>query len=140
MPELNEATCSPDAKRVILEIIDLHTIKRPITSEELTQEVNRRGIAISNRRVRYGVRALKREKHMIGAIAGRGGGYYRANSFEDYQRSRREHIRKLTDIAKTIRTQDAAAEKAFGPQLYLPRQVTSAIEVLINSLGEPPAN
>ena len=133
MEEKKDRSLNPETMRAALEIIDLHTLKNPILGRDLTAAVNKKGYTISQRRLRTGIKAMRRSRHMIGAISGRGGGYFRVQNVEEYRRFRqREFLKKISDMAITMRKMDRSAEEYFGPQLHLPSKVQMAVEVLIN--------
>lgn len=88
---------------------------RAISQNALTAAVSELGFVTPSRRVRDAIKFLRRDGFMICSKAGRGGGYYMAQSWDDYDSFRKDELAaRITDLTETMRAMDKAAKMQFG--------------------------
>lgn len=104
-----------DAKDVILKIISKRTAQDPINQFELTEVLNRHGFQMSERQARQLISDMRKEGVLILSVSKEGGGYWLAQSREEYMEFR--HVKfnaQILDMLETLKTMDSAADKQFN--------------------------
>lgn len=102
--------------RAILHILQMHMGElRAISRDDLVSQVGLAGIRTTERQARLAIHQLRREGYLICAMAGEGGGYYMAQTSEEYAQFRkREYAAKISDMSETMSAMDNAARRQFG--------------------------
>ena len=122
--EAEIAAMPPGLDRAVLKEISMYISSRPISRGELLVAVAQMGFQITDeKQVRDAIRELRRQGNLICGRSGKNGGYYMARSLQEYHEFRqKEFASKITDMAETMRTMDAAARAQFGDgyQIGLP--------------------
>ena len=102
-------------ERAVLKVISKYGSSRPISRGELVLHVTQSGFCASERQVRETIKTLRRQGHLICSTPGTDGGYYMAQIRIEYDNFRQaEFAAKISDMAETMRTMDAAARAQFG--------------------------
>jgi hypothetical protein len=103
-------------ERDTLRVISYHIGKeRAIGRTALVASLSEQGIHSNERAVRFVIRDLRREGHLICSTPGDNGGYYLASNLAEYQDFRQaEFVAKIIDMNETVRAMDHAAKSAFG--------------------------
>jgi hypothetical protein len=110
----------PDGLEVaVWQLLELRRgVEKIIGGAALTREVQRLGFPrINQRLVREAIRLLRRKGHLICSMPGTKGGYWIAESREEYEAFRQEEIlSRISDLAETMHAMDASAKRTFGVQ------------------------
>jgi len=94
--------------------------QKAIGRNELTALVRRLGQPASERQVREVIKHLRRQGYLICSAPGADGGYYWADTLEEYREFRNmEYAAKIADMSETLRKMDQAAEKIFGDSFQM---------------------
>lgn len=102
------------AKEIILKAIQHRTYENPISNIELAQLCRRYGLYLTTEKVRDEIRLMRKEGLLILSKSSAGGGYYMAQSMEDYQEFRRvNYFARISDMLETMRVMDYAAEREY---------------------------
>ncbi|MEJ5201402.1 MAG: hypothetical protein WHV66_04130 [Anaerolineales bacterium] len=115
------ANLPPGLERAILRVLESRRGRQnAIGRNELTALVQRLGQPASERQVREAIKQLRRQGYLICSAPGADGGYYWANTLEEYREFRNmEYAAKIADMSETLRMMDSAAEKIFGDNFQL---------------------
>ncbi|GAP11773.1 hypothetical protein BECAL_02966 [Bellilinea caldifistulae] len=111
----------PGLERAILRVLESRRGRRnAIGRNELTAMVRRLGQPASERQVREMIKQLRRKGYLICSAPGEDGGYYWADTLEEYQEFRKmEFAAKIADMSETLRAMDQSAERIFGDSFQM---------------------
>lgn len=104
-----------DAKDVVLKIISKRNAENPVNQFDLAELVNRHGFQLSERSIRQLISELRKDGVLILSVSREGGGYWLAQSREEYMEFR--HVKfnaQILDMLETLKTMDSAADKQFN--------------------------
>lgn len=119
--EENVRNLPPGLERAILRALEAHRgRKNAIGRNRLTEAVRRLGQPASERQVREAIKHLRRQGYLICSAPGDDGGYYWADTLEEYYEFRRmEYAAKIADMSETLRAMDRSAERIFGDSIQM---------------------
>lgn len=107
--------------RAILRVLSYHRGReQAIGRSELVRQVAQLGCAATERQVREEIKQLRRGKNgqepcLICSAAGEDGGYYLANSRQEYEEfAQIEFVGKIADMSETLHAMEQAARRMFG--------------------------
>ena len=109
----------PFMDQAILKIISFHSRRNPISRSDLV--ANLAIYSVDERVVRENIKQLRRAGHLIGSVAGVGGGYYLIKTpqeFQDFLLS--EYQSKINDMHRTADSMRDAADKKWGSTTLQP--------------------
>ena len=109
----------PFMDQAILKIISFHSRRNPISRSDLV--ANLAIYSVDERVVRENIKQLRRAGHLIGSVAGIGGGYYLIKTpqeFHDFLHG--EYQAKIKDMSKTAASMRQAANKKWGSATLQP--------------------
>jgi hypothetical protein len=103
----------PFLGEAVLKIISFHDRTNPISRADLVAQLSI--YTVNERVVREQIKQLRRAGHLIGSVAGLGGGYYLIKTPQEFQAFLRgEYHAKIIDMHKTAESMIAAADKKWG--------------------------
>ena len=105
-----------EQERKILNTVEGHAKKKPLSRFELVNKVNRLLLgSISERRTRNAIREMRKKGVLILSTGGNNGGYYMAKSLDEYYEFRDHEFKsKALDMLETVSAMDASAAEQFG--------------------------
>lgn len=81
---------------------------------DLDDELKRRGLDFDERKMRDAIKQLRRRGHLILATPGKNGGYYMAESMDEFEAFDREELgAKIADMSETREAMRKAAHRRF---------------------------
>ncbi len=110
------AAMAPGLERAVLRVLSYHIGRsRAIGRDDLVLQVGYMGSASTERQVREVIHQLRRQGFLICSAAGVEGGYWIAESRQEYDEFRQaEFAAKISDMSETMAAMDSAAQIAFG--------------------------
>jgi hypothetical protein len=103
----------------VLKIISYHDRSNPISRSDLVSQLSI--FSVDERVVREHIKQLRRAGHLIGSVAGIGGGYYLIKTpHEFHEFLQGEYQAKIIDMRKTADSMREAADKKWGSATLQP--------------------
>lgn len=105
-----------DLDRTIMRVLSFHNGRsRAIGRMELVRQLGLMGCRATERQMREQIRQLRREGYLICSAAGEDGGYYLAETLQEYREfAQIEFEGKISDMSETLQAMNQAARKLFG--------------------------